>query len=113
MNDKQLAKMSDQITMFGAMLGCDDMFQTDGWDRFAALTRDAMIEQGLDPHDRPTLERCLFGAFQALSVTYYSPGFMRGPCCGMLWAPAELYRRWLAGETPLVTDEQMAKLPAV
>ena len=113
MTDAQIKAMADQITMIGVTMGCDTMFATDGWDRFAALTRDAMIEQGLDPHDRPTLERCMFGAYQALSTVYYAPGIMRGPCVGMLWAPAELYRRWLQGEAPVVTDEQMAKLPSV
>lgn len=112
MTDDQLQAMGEHVRRMGSQMGCDDMFGSAQWDRFAAASRDSLAEKGFDPNDRATLEHCFYAAACCLTATFYAPGLMRGPCCGALWAQAEMYRRWLQGETPIVRPEEMPALPS-
>lgn len=113
MTDEQLQSLSSQVIELGQWIGCTDMFGSEQWDRILAATRDSLAGKGYDPTDRATLEHCFVAAHQCLSSTYYAPGMMRGPCVGMLWAQAEIYRRCLTGEAPLVSLAEMLHLPAI
>ena len=71
-------------------------------DRLAAGIRDCYVANGLDPTDRSALEGTLMGLWIAM---FQAPG--------TTWAEAEVVRRWLDGELPVVSIEDMLHLPGV
>lgn len=76
-------------------------------DRIAASLRDGMVAKGGNPADTAYLEGALYASWCALRVAAQTP---HGLTLATLWYQAEVFRRMVDGEIPVLSVEEMLGL---
>lgn len=94
-----------------AALGREIEVTSTQMDRVAAALRDAFCARAVDPTDPKVLEGALFGSWVSLCQVLSVP--WSGPSVAMLWAQAEVFRRWLDGEMRVLSAQEMLHVPGI
>ena len=81
---------------------------TGGWDRIAMVARDVFVCLGVDPGDMAALRGAFAGAWLVLNQAVNAPMPIVGYGAGA-WS-AEVIRRWIDGEAPVMSQAEIASL---
>ena len=76
-------------------------------DRIAAIIRDAIVRHGGDPANRDQLFGALVASWCSLKVALQTPML---PIVANIWYQAEVLRRMLDGEVPVISIAEMLGL---